>query len=437
METMIDVLVQAFEALRRADAGAPAVLGPLREISRAELDTSVRAALAHVVPGSRSGAAVLQSPDGVPFLSGFLALRRAGIAAILADARMPEAEVDRVADRLGAGAVLSWDGDWIWRSRAGPPRAYPGVAAVKLTSGSTGEPRGIRVTAENLAADEAQIASTMGIVASDRVLGAIPMSHSYGLSSVAVPVLTRGCPAVIPVPGAGPWAALEAAERWSATVFPTVPAFLHALVRLESPPPPPSTVRLVLTAGAPLDPVAARRFRDRFGLPVHVFYGSSETGGICYDRLGGAGERGTVGTPMDGVRVTLDPESGTVVVASAAVVGGEYRTLDAAELSADGELRLLGRDDVINVRGRKVHPREVEGVIAACDGVREVVVIGDGDVLRAIVACERGAVDRETLIAHCRERLSPHKVPRSVVFVEELPRTDRGKLDRAALSSLA
>ena len=432
---MTDVLVHAFDALRRGDAGAPAVLGPMREISRAELDTSARAAQAHVVPGSRIGAAVLQSPDGVPFLSGFLALRRAGIAAILADASMPEAEVDRVADRLGAGAVLSWDGDWTWRSRAGPPRAYPGVAAVKLTSGSTGEPRGIPVTPENLAADEAQIASTMGIVASDRILGAVPMSHSYGLSSVAVPVLTRGCPAVIPVPGAGPWAALEAAERWSATVFPTVPAFLHALVRHESP--PPSTVRLVLTAGAPLDPAAARRFRERFGLPVHVFYGSSETGGICYDRLGGAGERGTVGTPMDGVRVTLDPDAGTVVVASAAVVGGEYRTLDAAELTANGELRLLGRDDVINVRGRKVHPREVEGVIASCDGVREVVVIGNGDVLRAIVACEPGAVDREALIARCRERLSPHKVPRSVVFIGELPRTERGKLDRAALSALA
>jgi acyl-coenzyme A synthetase/AMP-(fatty) acid ligase len=434
---MTDVLVHAFDALRRADAGAPAVLGPGREITRAGLDASACAAMAAVDPESPFGAAVLQAPDGLPFLSGFLALRRAGLAAILADARMPAAEVDRVAGRLGARAVFSWDGEWTWRPCAGLPRAYRGVAAVKLTSGSTGEPRGVEVTAEHLVADEAQIASTMGIVAADRILGAIPMSHSYGLSSVAVPVLTRGCPAVLPDAGAGPWAALEAAERWRATVFPTVPAFLQALVRLESPPPPPDSVRLVLTAGAPLDPATARRFRERFGLSVHVFYGSSETGGICYDRPGGAGERGTVGTPMDGVRVTLDPEAGTVVVASAAVVGGEYRTLDAAEFTADGELRLLGRDDVINVRGRKVHPREVEGVIAACEGVREVVVIGDGDVLRAVVACEPGAVDRETLVARCRERLSPHKVPRSFVFVEELPRTDRGKLDRAALSALA
>ena len=434
---MTDVLVHAFDALRRADAGAPAVLGPEREISRDALDAAAREAREAVDSAPRSGAAVLQAPDGVPFLAGFLALRRAGLAAILADARMPGAEVARVADRLGASAVLAWSGTWSWRACEGRPRAYPGIAALKLTSGSTGEPRGVEATAANLVADEAQIASTMGIGAADRILGAIPMSHSYGLSSVAVPVLTRGCPAVLPDPGAGPWAALEAAERWRATVFPTVPAFLQALVRLESPPPPPRSVRLVLTAGAPLDPATARRFRERFGLPVHVFYGSSETGGICYDRLGGAGERGTVGTPMDGVRVTLDPESGTVVVASAAVSGGVYRTRDAAERTADGEWRLLGRDDVISVRGRKVHPREVEAVIAACDGVREVVVIGDGDVLRAVIACEPGAVDRERLLARCRERLSPHKVPRSVVFVEELPRTERGKLDRAALSALA
>jgi acyl-coenzyme A synthetase/AMP-(fatty) acid ligase len=434
---MTDVLVHAFDTLRRADAGAPAVLGPEREVSRAELDTLARAAAAAVAPGSHPGAVVLRARDGAPFLSGFLALRRAGHAAILADARMPDVEVDRVAGRLGARAVLSWDGDWSWRTCDAAPVAYPGVAAVKLTSGSTGEPRGVAATAANLAADEAQIASTMGIVAADRILGAIPMSHSYGLSSVAIPVLTRGCPAVLPDPEAGPWAALEAAERWRATVFPTVPAFLQALVRLEAPPPPPRSVRLVLTAGAPLDPVTARRFRERFGLPVHVFYGSSETGGICYDRLGGAGERGTVGTPMDGVRVSLDPVAGTVVVASAAVVGGEYRTLDAAEVTEDGEWRLLGRADVINVRGRKVHPHEVEGVIAACDGVREVVVIGDGDVLRAVVACDPGAVDRATLIARCRERLSPHKVPRSVIFVESIPRTDRGKVDRAALGALA
>jgi acyl-coenzyme A synthetase/AMP-(fatty) acid ligase len=127
---------------------------------------------------------------------------------------------------------------------------------------------------------------------------------------------------------------------------------------------------------------------------------------------------------MDGVRVSLDAEAGTVVVESAAVVGGRFVTRDAAELTADGEWRLLGRDDVINVRGRKVHPREV-------------VVIGEGDVLRAIVACEPGAADREALLARCRERLSPHKVPRSVVFVSELPRTERGKLDRAALGALA
>lgn len=434
---MTDALVLAFDALRCADPGAPVVLGPDREVSREGLDDACREVGEALPEAGDDGAAVLRAADGIPFLAGFLALRRSGLAAILADARMPDDELERVASRLGARGVLAWEGAWSWRPRDGAPRRYAGIAAVKLTSGSTGEPKGVEATAAHLLADERQIASTMGIEALDRILGAIPMSHSYGLSSVAVPALVRGCAVVIPDPESGPWAALEAARLWGATVFPTVPAFLHALVRLEAPPSPPPSVRLVLTAGAPLDPETARRFRERFGIGVHVFYGSSETGGICYDRTGGAGERGTVGTPLDGVRVTVDPDTGVVVVESDAVVGGVHRTRDAAKLEAGGELRLLGRDDVVNVRGRKVHPREVEAVLSACDGVRECVVLGDGDVLRAIVACSPGAVDRETLLARCRERLSPHKVPRSVVFVEALPRNARGKLDRAALGALA
>ncbi|HBL30494.1 MAG TPA: long-chain fatty acid--CoA ligase, partial [Acidobacteria bacterium] len=68
------------------------------------------------------------------------------------------------------------------------------------------------------------------------------------------------------------------------------------------PPRRPAALRLVLTAGALLGAATAARFREAFGLPVHVFYGASECGGICYDRTGDAAERGTVGTPVDGVQ---------------------------------------------------------------------------------------------------------------------------------------
>ena len=144
----------------------------------------------------------------------------------------------------------------------------------------------------------------MGLRGSDRLLTAIPLSHSYGFTSLALTALVRGLPLVLPA-DRGPLAPLVAAEKLGATVFPTVPAYLQALLRMSVPPALPGVVRLVISAGAVLPPAVAERFRTTYGRPVHAFYGSSECGGITYDREGGAAERGTVGTPVEGVRVSI------------------------------------------------------------------------------------------------------------------------------------
>jgi long-chain acyl-CoA synthetase len=217
---------------------------------------------------------------------------------------------------------------------------------------------------------------------------------------------------------------------------------------MSDPPPLPESLRLVITAGAPLSAATSAGFREAFGLPVHVFYGSSECGGICYDREGGAAERGTVGAPVEGVKVTLD--DGAVSVESPAVSfgylpdaderlgGGRFRAGDLATWK-DGELALQGRvDDLVNIKGKKVNPREVEAILAELPGVEEAAVLGvpapgGGELLRAVIACRPGTLAVSEVVSWCRSRLSAHKVPRSVVLVESLPRNARGKLDRAAL----
>jgi long-chain acyl-CoA synthetase len=242
-----------------------------------------------------------------------------------------------------------------------------------------------------------------------------------------------------------------------------VPACLDAVVRMSEAPPAPKCLRVIIAAGAPLAAGTSVRFRERFGLPVHVFYGSSECGGICYDREGGAAERGTVGSPVEGVRVTLEPcegeetrgdGPGVVTVESPAVAlgylpdpdprlcCGRFRAGDLAVWQGS-ELALRGRlDDLVNVKGKKVNPREVEGVLARLAGVEEVAVLGlpaperSGEVLRAVVACRPGRLSAAEVVAWCRTHLSAHKVPRSVILVEALPRTSRGKLDRPALLAL-
>jgi long-chain acyl-CoA synthetase len=287
----------------------------------------------------------------------------------------------------------------------------------------------------------------------------VPLSHSYGLSSLAMPALRRGNLLVFPEPG-WPFAPLEAAAEWEVSFFPTTPAWLNVLLRVARLPAWPRSLRLTLSAGAHLDGETAARFRAAVGRPVHTFYGSSECGGICFDRDGGAAERGTVGAPIEGVRVALEPfeegaAEGIVTVVSPAVAAGyapeaEPRLADGRFVTSDlgswlgNEVALAGRvDDLINVRGKKVSPREVEDVVRRLAGVEEVAVVGvpqpgtGGHVVRAVVAGDPSVVRAATVIAHCRERLAPHKVPRSVVVVDRLPRNARGKLDRNALVAVA
>lgn len=460
-----DPILSSFETLVRRDPLAPLVVSPERRATVADVDALARSAVA-LVEGLPAGAVVgLAAPNGPGMLASLLALRRAGLAALLLDAQTPDAEGLRTATALGAAALLrcraGWPagpGDWTLTPSGIEGCPLPEIAVVKLTSGSTGAPRGIATPAEALVADDAALARTMGILPDDRLLATIPMSHSYGLSSLAMPALMRGTLLVLPDEGRV-FDPLAAAEQTGATVFPTVPAVLDALLRLADPPSWPAALRLVLTAGAPLSPATARRFREAFGLPVHVFYGASECGGICYDREGTAGERGTVGTPVEGVRVVLAPPAGkedepggVITVCSPAVAAGyipegddrlgngRFLAGDFAEWS-DGELVLRGRvDDLVNVKGKKVNPREVEAVLAQLPGVKEVAVLGvclpdrPGEVLRAVVASD--SLTASEVVAWCRPRLSPHKVPRSVVLVPELPRTPRGKLDRGSLTSM-
>ena len=162
-------------------------------------------------------------------------------------------------------------------------------------------------------------------------MGAIPFSHSYGFSSVVLPALMRGALIVVP-DERSVMAPLAAARDLEATFFPAVPAWLSCWARLASPPPLPPSVRLLTSAGAPLAPETARAVRERFGRPVQVFYGASESGGIAFDREGTAAEQGTVGTPVEGVAIELDAETGRLRVRSAAVAEG-YLPEPASELA--------------------------------------------------------------------------------------------------------
>ena len=469
-----DPIIQSFEVLSSQRQTEPLVCGADEVWTVGDVAEMAKTAedylrSARYDEGSLVGLAACNGPG---FIAGFLAMRRLGFTVLLLDWSTPEAECTRIGQSLRAAGVLRvgrsfpiGPEDFTLRSFGDPrgtdlARFARTIATVRLTSGSTGIPQGIMHTSEALIADDSNLSAVMGLKPEERILAAIPISHAYGFISVFLPSVLRGSVLVVPERG-DPYAAPRAAVAGDVTFLPTVPAYLKAVLSAPVPPPLPARLRLVVSAGAPLAPEVAARFKKTYGHPVHVFYGASEVGGIAYDKDGTAGERGTLGSPVDGVEVTLEPVDGVeeheghVAVRSAAVAQG-YFPQPSPSLSKGrfcstdlavfqhGEIVLRGRlDEFINVRGKKVNPREVETVLRNHACIDEAAVFGaiDSATLEqricAVIECSSRGVEYEEIRSWCQEHLASHKVPRMIVVVDQLPRNERGKLDRPAIRALA
>jgi len=399
--------------------------------------------------GLREGDLVaLQLPNSPDFVATILAALERKLVIVPIDRDATEAEVGAILGHFDIKGFVYRNG--ISSRPAARHAAIPSDARmIKLTSGSTGQPKGIVVSEANLIADAANICATMDIRPDDVNFGAIPLSHSYGFSNLVTPLLVQGT-AVVIANDYLPESVIDLCNRHRATVAPLIPmVFEHlhsATGEFES-------VRTFLSAGAPLSPSTSRKFRERFGRDIHSFYGCSECGGIAYDRDGGAVERGTVGKAMEHVELSIDAER--LVVRSDAVALGYLidadtfypfrpRTFvadDLAEITASGDVTLTGRaSEQINTAGKKVNPREVEQVILQIDGVRDAKVYGEpagarGEVVAAAVVASPD-VTRELVRDYCRSRLSSHKVPRIVKLIDVMPLDERGKVRRSALAAL-
>jgi acyl-coenzyme A synthetase/AMP-(fatty) acid ligase len=292
----------------------------------------------------------------------------------------------------------------------------------------------------------------MGITDADVNFAVIPVSHSYGFSNLITPLLARGVPMVLSRDRM-PRAVLDDIARTNATVFPGMPVFFQAFAELGSAPSLPK-LRLCISAGAPLPLAVAQKFREKFGHSIHSFYGSSECGGICYDRDAALVEEGFVGHAMEGVSVKFRAPNAAVsqieVHSDAAGDGyfperddeklhaGRFVPDDLLSASGDG-FRIVGRvSDLINVAGKKVNPAEVEAVLLQCDGVREAVVFGRQSAARneEVAACVVAAssLAETDVLDFCRHRLTGWQVPKRVFFLRELPVNERGKISRRALA---
>ena len=177
---------------------------------------------------------------------------------------------------------------------------------LKLTSGSTDLPKAAIATEQQLINDGRHVAEAMGIGPADVNLACIPLSHSYGIGNIVMPLIWQGT-AVALRQSFNPAQFVQDATLSGATVFPGVPFMFERMQASADIDRLPSALRLLITAGARIDLGTVRWFRERLDRKIHSFYGSSETGGIAYDDSDEAPELLHVGRPLPETTVELWP----------------------------------------------------------------------------------------------------------------------------------
>ena len=432
-------LVQSWEDTVRLEPTAVAVIDGStgRNWTREQLNAEAEVWHSQWAPGNsmERRLVLMAEPNGAQWFHVFLGLLNAGAIPVPADPTEPANALLETARAIGAAFV--WHGD---RMQPVAPRKRVrrrDLCLVKLTSGSTGRPRARRFTHAQMLGDGRQVCSTMGIRPDDLNFAVIPLGHSYGLGNLVIPLLAQGTAMVCagsPLPNV-----LSAdCARWRPTVFPAVPTLLRALLRADVDTGTLASLRLVISAGSALPPEEANAFAEKFDRIVHGFYGTSETGGISYDRSGETTRTGrSTGLPMEGVTLHMR-RRGRFAVQSAAVMGNGCRVpADRARINELGELVLLGRTGrIVKIAGRRLDLAEVESALLAVRGVRDACAMPHPALEDALAAAVATDLAPSALRQALRSSLAPWKIPKRLLVLAEFPHTSRGKTDRKKIEAL-
>lgn len=441
-----ETLLAAWRGVVAREPTAPAVIeaSEHRVVTRAGLD-ALAGTWAESIPAQtdlRGMRVAFALPNGATWVAVFLGLLRRGATPLPLDSSEP-LPAQRELARQG-GASYLWTGDKLEALTEKSSRNGRGLCLVKLTSGSTGTPRALPFRDAEMLADGRQICATMDIRASDVNLAIVPFGHSYGLGNLLVPLLAQGTAALC-VSAPLPHAIAADVARWKPTVFPAVPALIRVLTLSDLPAEVFATLRVIISAGSPLPAETAQAFYEKYHRVIHNFYGSSETGGISYDRTGEATLSGrSVGTPLDGVRVIFGTGQEFKVESPAVYTRGNrdrsesgvgrVQPADRAELSPTGELVLLGRTGrMMKIAGRRIDLAEMETTLKRLPGIRDAFVTPHPQRPEELAAALATSFSLEEARALLRRELAAWKVPRRLLILPEFPLTSRGKTDTSAI----
>jgi len=378
-----------------------------------------------------------------------------GRAAFVAFCASPDSSAQPTLDQLRAGqSTYPLD-----------PPPSPGRIII-LTSGTTGTPKGAQREQPSSLAPAASLLDVIPLRARGVTLIAPPLFHSWGMAHFSLALMLGST--IVLQRGFDPKQSLIAAARHGAGALVVVPVMLarmvdlpaDALVGVDL-----SRLKVIAASGSALPGELALRAMDRFGDTLYNLYGSTE---VAWATVAGPEDLraapGTAGRPPRGTVVSLfdeqdQPVTGVGVTGRIFVgnglgfegyTGGQTKQQisglmaagDVGHFDSAGRLFIDGRDDEMIVSGgENVFPREVEDLLADHPGISEAAVIGVADDqwgqrLRAFVVCSGDSrPDEAELQELVRDRLARYKVPREVLFIDELPRNATGKVLRRELAS--
>lgn len=384
--------------------------------------------------------------------------------------------------RTGAGEGAE---DFLEAIRAAPEpdgsekvSTSPGdMALIVYTSGTTGRPKGAVSLQSNVAYNAEVYRTWMQLDDEDSVLGVAPLFHITGIiAHVAVAGLAE-IPLVL-YHRPDPAETLRIIEKWQPTfTVGSITVFLSLMNAPGASHDSLASLTKVYSGGAPIAPSITEQFEEKFGVYIHNIYGLTESNSPTHatpmgehapvDKNSGAL---SVGVPVPGCEarlVSLEDASVEVGVGEsgefaargpmifshywekpeateAAFSDGFFLTGDVAVMDERGFFYIVDRKkDMINVSGYKVWPREVEDMLYTHPAVKEAAVVGipdeyRGETVKAFVALKDGNVaTEEDIIAHCKENMAAYKYPRSVEFLDEVPKTATGKFLRRELRDQA
>ncbi len=330
------------------------------------------------------------------------------------------------------------------------------LAVIIYTSGTTGRSKGAMVTHRNLTSNAQVLCDAWRIASSDTLIHALPIFHIHGLFVALNTTLLSGAKLIFQrkfdataVLAALPHATMLMGVPTFYTRLLAEPGFTHEACK---------TMRLFVSGSAPLLLDTFNEFRARTDHTILERYGMSEAGMICSNPFDGERRGGTVGRPLPGVALRIDGgDTGGIEIKGANVFSsywrmpektkdeftadGYFKTGDIGSIDKDGYVSIVGRaKDLIISGGFNVYPKEIELVIDAMPGIAESAVIGlphpdFGEAVTAVIvrSIEGAPLSEADVIARVKTELANFKVPKHVHFVDELPRTTMGKVQKNIL----